>query len=374
MATDIIYKVLWVDDQNKDEDELTDFYKGYQNIAEEYSIELVPFDNWEEAEATLRKDFDDFSAIILDANCKIHKSDTEQEEFITAVLPSLTSLFGEKRKLLPWYLLSAGTMSNFNTVVSGARYQHSKRKEDWGNMLYLKDVADDSEKSPSKLFANIIRVAKDQALNIVLYRHADTFCYLGQDKIIDARARKLMLRMLSALYYPEDNIKFEFAGNPLRKVLEYLFWSARKYGLLPEECLEEEKGVKRIAIQLASLFMAGSDMKYNKEGAQPGVEWIIRWGKSPTSKNANDGEAIFTREIASIVNNIRIFTNEDSHTSEDEPWYIDEARKDIFFGYVLQMCHIIRWFGQYIEKHPYAEENKRMIRYISKQVQHGRTY
>lgn len=374
MATDIIYKVLWVDDQNKDEDELTDFYKGYQNIAEEYSIELVPFDNWEEAEATLRKDFDDFSAIILDANCKIHKSDTEQEEFITAVLPSLTSLFGEKRRLLPWYLLSAGTMSNFNTVVSGARYQHSKRKEDWGNMLYLKDVADDSEKSPSKLFANIIRVAKNQAMNVVLYRHADTFCYLGQDKIIDARARKLMLRMLSALYYPEDNIKFEFAGNPLRKVLEYLFWSARKYGLLPEECLEEEKGVKRIAIQLASLFMAGSDMKYNKEGAQQCVEWIIRWGKSPTSKNANDGEAIFTREIASIVNNIRIFTNEDSHTSEDEPWYIDEERKDIFFGYVLQMCHVIRWFGQYIEKHPYAEENKRMIRYISKQVQHGRTY
>lgn len=374
MTPDIIYKVLWVDDQNKDEDELTDFYKGYQNIAEEYSIELVPFDNWEEAEATLRKDFDDFSAIILDANCKIHKSDTEQEEFITAVLPSLTSLFGEKRRLLPWYLLSAGTMSNFNTVVSGARYQHSKRKEDWGNMLYLKDVADDSEKSPSKLFANIIRVAKDHAMNVVLYRHADTFCYLGQDKIIDARARKLMLRMLSALYYPEDNIKFEFAGNPLRKVLEYLFWSARKYGLLPEECLEEEKGVKRIAIQLASLFMAGSDMKYNKEGAQQGVEWIIRWGKSPTSKNANDGEAIFTREIASIVNNIRIFTNEDSHTSEDEPWYIDEARKDIFFGYVLQMCHVIRWFGQYIEKHPYEEENKRMIRYISKQVQHSRTY
>ncbi|MCQ2263711.1 MAG: hypothetical protein MJZ70_05450 [Bacteroidales bacterium] len=267
MTTDVIYKVLWVDDQNLDEtNNLTDFYEGWQLKAGNHNIELVPFDNWEEAEYSLKKDFDEYSAIIIDANCKIHKNDTEQEEFITAVLPSLTNIFGEKRRVLPWYLLSAGTMSNFGKIVNGARYQHSKHEEDWGNMLYLKDADEKSKEYPSKLFENIERVAKDQAMNVVLYRHYDTFCYLGQDKLIDARARKLMLRMLSALYYPEDNIKYEYAGNPLRKVLEYLFWTARKYGLLPEECIEEEKGKKRIAVQLASLFMAGVDVKYKKEG------------------------------------------------------------------------------------------------------------
>lgn len=31
MITDVIYKVLWVDDQNKDEDDmLTEFYEGWQ--------------------------------------------------------------------------------------------------------------------------------------------------------------------------------------------------------------------------------------------------------------------------------------------------------------------------------------------------------
>ena len=98
MITDVIYKVLWVDDQNKDEDnQLTAFYEGWQLKADKYNIELVPFDNWEEAEYSLRKDFDEYSAIIFDANCKIYKNDTEQEEFITAVLPSLTNIFGEKR-------------------------------------------------------------------------------------------------------------------------------------------------------------------------------------------------------------------------------------------------------------------------------------
>ena len=129
MTTEIIYKVLWVDDLNYDENnELTDFYEGWQLKAGKYNIELIPFDNWEEAESSLRKDFDDYSAIILDANCKIHKNDTEQEEFITAVLPSLTNIFGEKRRVLPWYLLSAGTMANFGTIVNGARYQHSKHE------------------------------------------------------------------------------------------------------------------------------------------------------------------------------------------------------------------------------------------------------
>ena len=358
MTTDIVYKVLWVDDLNLDENnELTDFYEGWQLKAGKYNIELVPFDNWEEAEYSLRKDFDEYSAIILDANCKIRKKDTEQEEFITAVLPSLINIFGEKRRVLPWYLLSAGTMSNFSKIVNGARYQHSKHEEDWGTMLYLKDVIE-GENAPDMLFENIARVAKDLAMNVILYRHHDTFCYLGQDKLIDSRARKLMLRMLSALYYPEDNIKYEYAGNPLRKVVEYIFRSARKQGLLAEECFDDDE----IKLQLASLFMAGANVSYDIKDKNKQV----RWGIVGNSKNGMGGDYIFPKEIADIVKNTLEFTSEDSHTSEDEPWYIDEERKDIFFGYVLQMCHVIRWYGKYVEKNNDPIENSKNIKLVRK--------
>ncbi len=361
MTNEVIYKVLWVDDQTFENGEITEFYDGFQGRAESHGIELVPFDNWDEAEYSLKKDFNEYSAIILDAYCKIHKDDTEKEEFITAVLPSLTNIFGEKRKVLPWYILSAGTMNNFGNVVNGARYQHSKHEEDWGNMLYLKDTPD-FEANPDRLFENITRIAKDMAMNVVLYRHHDAFSYMGQNQLIDVRARKLMLRMLSALYYPEENIGFEYKGNPLRHVLEYLFWSAYKYGLLPDECIEEEKGKKRIAVQLASLFMAGKNVNYTpKDNDSNKIKHTVRWGKAPTGKDKNDGEAIFTEEIATCVNNIRIFTNDDSHTNEDDPWYIDEERKDIFFGYVLQMCHVISWYGKYIKSHSDRSENLKMI-------------
>ena len=54
MTNDVIYKVLWVDDQTLENGETTSFYIGFQGIADNYNIELVPFDNWEEAEHSLR--------------------------------------------------------------------------------------------------------------------------------------------------------------------------------------------------------------------------------------------------------------------------------------------------------------------------------
>lgn len=50
MTNDVIYKVLWVDDQTFENGEITSFYIGFQGNADKYNIELVPFDNWEEAE------------------------------------------------------------------------------------------------------------------------------------------------------------------------------------------------------------------------------------------------------------------------------------------------------------------------------------
>ena len=351
MDAGVIYKVLWVDDQSKDENgNNTALCESLQLKAGEYNIDIDAYDNWEDAESVLKREFDEYTAIILDANCKIYKQGTEREEFITAILPSLNQIFGEKQKLLPWYILSAGTMSNFSGIVNGASHQHSKHKEEWGNMLYLKHVANDDEKSSSELFKNIARVAKELPNNVILYRHYDTFRYLGEDKQIDLRARKYMLRMLSAIYYPEEDIYDEYEGNSLRKVLEYIFWSAYRYGLLPDECIDKEK--KIVILQHASLFMAGANVNGNK----------YRWGNPGPLKDGKGGDAIFTTEIANIVKNILYFTNKCSHAQKRR---IDKKNKELFFSYVLQMCHVIKWFGNYVEKHPDNLENKKMHVYIN---------
>ena len=348
---DIEYKVLWVDDD-------LSIVSATRLAAEDYNLVLDHYSNWEEAEAALRKNFEEYSAIILDANCKIKQTDIEQEEFITAILPSMLSIFGEKQMTIPWYMLSAGTMSMFQSIVSGAKYQHAKHEEEWGDMLYLKDAPDDSEQCSSKLFANIERVARDKAMNVILFRHSDVFQYLGKDKLIDSRARKLMLKMLSALYYPEENIKYEYTGNPLRKVEEYIFRAARKKGLLAEECFDSRD---HIVLQDASRYMGGLTIRCF-DGRD--VKYYTRYGQAGNGKDGSGGDTIFPDDIAMIAKNTLSFSNSDSHTEENEPFFIDEANKELFFSYVMQVCHLIKWFGKYVGQHPDVNANKQMQQII----------
>ena len=50
---DIRYKVLWVDDLTGTQDEI--FATGFESVADEKGIDLIPFTNWEEAELELKR-------------------------------------------------------------------------------------------------------------------------------------------------------------------------------------------------------------------------------------------------------------------------------------------------------------------------------
>ena len=66
-----------------------------------------------------------------------------------------------------------------------------------------------------------------------------------------------------------------------------------------------------------------------------------------------------------------IFSSANSHTSEeneytinDKDLIIDESEKELFFGYVLQLCHVIKFFGHFVETHNNKEENLKMIKKV----------
>ena len=93
MLNEIPYKVLWVDDD-------LSIIEGYQIKAEEYNIDLCPVNNWEDAEKLLKENFEEYSAIILDAECKMNAHDPEECSFIHKVLPSLIGLFNLNSAIL----------------------------------------------------------------------------------------------------------------------------------------------------------------------------------------------------------------------------------------------------------------------------------
>lgn len=345
----LLYKVLWVDDDLSIVDStILD--------AEEYNLELIHKDNWVDAEKYLRENFEDISAIILDANCKIRKGDLEGATFIGSILPRLTAFFGEKQAYIPWFILSAGTMDNFNFVVETASNCH--KTEYWGQMMYTKGCADDAPNSSSNLFKNIQRIAEDSPLNTILYRHKDVFQYVGDGKLIDKRAYNYLLHMLSALYYPEENIGFQFEGNPLRKVLEYVFRAANRNGLLPDECIGN--GDKFNLLE-SNRYMSGLNTRHsNVRYGKPGKDAEGR----PTS-DGRGGESIFPTYMGYMSQAIIQYTNTDSHTVENNPYTIESSNKEMFFGYLLHLCHIIKWFGEYVSKHPNVETNRSMVSKVS---------
>lgn len=340
MREETFYKVLWVEDDQT-------IIGGYQITAEVKDIELDVATNWEEAEEKLRINFNEYSAIILDAQCKIKKDDKVASNlFLGHASVRLSRIFGEKHKFIPWYVLSAGTMDDFGVVLELINTEERKNFDSlWGPLRYIKAVDEEV------LFDNIKKVSSNTSINTVLFRHAEVFKYLGEGRIFDyVNARIYMLKMLSALYYPEENLNFEYEGNPLRKVLEYIFRGANSYGLLPDDCFNT-KG--HIILRNASGYMAGDEVKVF-DGRT--VKHKVRYGEP--------GESIFNSEIAMFVKNILEFSSSDSHTNEDDPYVIEENKKEIFFGCVLQLCHVVKWVGEHIKCNPDVELNKSKTKII----------
>lgn len=358
MSGNLKYNVLWVDDNPTND---KNFVIGYQLIAEQYGIKLIHFPNWEEAEVSLKKQFDEFSAIVLDAECDMTSTSAQKEKdkFIPKVVTRLTSIFNERKRVIPWYILSAGTMTNFDYAIDVALDSHSPYEEEWGPMLYLKDVPDDDSKNLKNLFQNINLIARDQSDNVVIYRHQDVFKYLGDNKLIAKFARNELRKMLKALYFPNEEahaIKFE--GNPLRKVMEYVFRAALKYGLLPIECIERDNQINLLE---SNRFMSGLNTKHSN----------LRYGKPGSLKDGRGGDTIFPEYLGHITRAIIEFGSVDSHTNDDFQYTINdkdleltEDEKELFFSYVLQVCHVVKWFGAFVDDHPDIAKNKAMIKKV----------
>lgn len=250
-------------------------------------------------------------------------------------------------------------MANFSFVVDIAKEAHLPYEDEWGQMLYLKDVPDGDPNHWSKLLENILQVAKDQTNNIILYRHRDVFRHLGDNKLIAKFARAELRKMLCVLYFPNEGVNgFKFEGNPLRKVMEHIFRAALKYGLLPIECIEKDNQINLLE---SNRYMSGLNTRHSN----------LRYGTPGSKFEGRGGETIFPEYLGNITRAIIEFGSIDSHTNEAFPYTIDdkdleltEDEKELFFSYVLQVCHVVKFFGKFVEEHPNKEVNKAMKRVV----------
>ena len=138
--------------------------------------------------------------------------------------------------------------------------------------------------------------------------------------------------------------------------MEHVFRAAHKVGLLPNECFDR---AGQLNLLDANRFMSGIATYHSK----------LRYGKEKNEKMGVENDTIFPKYMGFITQNILNFASANSHTSEmneytidDKDLAIDENEKELFFGYVLQLCHVIKFFGHFVETHNDKNTNLSMIK------------
>lgn len=357
MSNKVFYKVLLVDDNKA-------LGTSLQPQAERYSLDLQQCECWEDAKQVFsnKNDFLEWDAIILDARCVDRKGSPADLHFLQCALRDINVFCERYNSKIPWYVLTAGGKEDFEFVMEDVRRIPRDEKE-WGKMLYFKDKpCDENGKDDiDYLFENIQKAAPLRTRNKIKHQYSALFEVMKSCQF-EPESEDIMISVLSALHFPEENKGFDpvLYYNRLRQMVEYLFRAANKIGLLPDYFIEGGK----VNLQGSSLYLDDKPFTPSKDS----TILSIRYGE--------EGERVFHKNIASIVKNVLSVTSHHSHTieidKEDEKellaYYLETRSPNLLFGYALQLCEVIIWFGNYAKSHNDREANLAKCKVLKKET------
>ena len=328
MAANQLYRVLWVDEE---EDRW-----GLKEQARRLDIIVYQYHSWEEAKMILERRFDAFSAIVLDGKSVIKQSDQPTEDFLYQVVKELETLFAQHEEQLPWYVLSSQKGEAFSQTLH--RISMGDRQEMiglWGTVGFEKDA------QIQELCVQLRKVVGQRKENKIGRMYRPVFSVIRE--YLNAEASNVILDILMALHFPETKRNFDAVlyYTQLRRILEYLFRAANQLKILPDEVMGDSE---KINLSNSSLYLSGREVVL-------GHGKIVRYGKP--------GDAFFPPIVAQLVKSILVVANKNSHTSELGTIemntlrnYYDTIRSDnMLFGYTLQLCDVIVFFGKQAEKY-----------------------
>lgn len=345
-AYDLI-QVLWVEDD-------PNVIKTYPLKAEFMDLELVPYPCWDDAKVALENDYDRWSAIILDAKCKQHRESTDNAvRFLGEALKDIAALSMEKRRIIPWYVLTGGAESEVSDSITDDRM---KWDADWTNSTkkkyYSKNV--DNE----MLYRRIRYHTKKSPRVQIREMYYDSYEALST---LNQEASEIILDIFEAMHYPVDHPDFNpvLYYNQLRQILEWNFRNANKYAIIPDECIVDNK----VNLNQCCCYLCGKNATATKIP--------FRYGEY---RNKNDYDRIVPQYIENMMFLILNFGNINSHTTvltktdqQKLGSFINDSVRNsryLIFSLALQVCEITLWMYKYVGEHQDIERNKAMFRTI----------
>lgn len=326
-----LIQVLWVEDDEK-------VTKTYPVKAKLLGLQLVPHLCWDDAKVALEREYDRWSAIILDAKCKHHRESADNAvRFLGEALKDISTIAQKKGRTIPWYILTGGDESEVSDSINDDRMEWDS---DWTvakHKNYYSKATDRDE-----LYRRIrYRASISPRLQIQkMYRNVFEAI---EECNIDIEAYNALEDLLIPIHFPDEidakdyNDKFQKA----RDVLEYIFRSMSTFGILPN-------WGKQVNLTASSLLLDNMDFK-NKDDS-PIVTSRAR---------------ILPKELSRImkvmVNIIPPFCHSDSGIEDNvrKKEYINSVDNSTFLlkSFTLQFCDLILWYRNYLREHPDKEEN-----------------
>ena len=321
------YNVIWIDD------EWDTIGKAFIQICEKrHKIHIKAFKTRREGMDALEQNLKFWDAVILDAKAYNNSSANEVAD-VDGLYEAIKQI--ERLKLkrhIPYFVLTRQPDLMDDKMFEKSVGKFYKKNAEGQNQLIedLKNEVGNSPRHQLKVFYNDVMER--------LYS-------------LDIEAGEDVLNILEAMHYPDRYPGFEPVNyyNKLRKILEWNFKEANKYGIIPDECIED--GV--VNLNQSCCYLCGLNCDHIH----------LRYGDE-TKK-----ERIVPKHIKDMMFLVLYLGNIKSHTAklpkDDidrlERYIKDEVRNSryLIFSLALQTCEITMWLGRYMDEHPNKEENLR---------------
>ena len=321
------YNVIWIDD------EWDTIGKAFIQICEKrHKIHIKAFKTRREGMDVLEQNLKFWDAVILDAKAYNNSSANEVAD-VDGLYEAIRQI--ERLKLkrhIPYFVLTRQPDLMDDKMFEKSVGKFYKKNTEGQNQLIedLKKEVGNSPRHQLKVFYNDVMER--------LYS-------------LDIEAGEDVLNILEAMHYPDRYPDFEPVNhyNKLRKILEWNFKKANKYGIIPDECIED--GVVNLNQSCCYLCGLNCDHIHLRYGDETKKERIV-------PKHIKD--MMF---LALYLGNIKSHTAKLPKDDIDrlERYLKDEVRNSryLIFSLALQTCEITMWLGRYMDEHLNKEENLR---------------
>lgn len=325
-------QILWVEGNSL-------IHRDFQKEALSYGLQLVPFDCWDDAYKSLRNDFSRWAAIIMQPKSKLHVGSLKKVmQFLPQAFSDINVISAIKGKSLPWYILTDIDEKEFVDLVLECRLVWDRG---WPNKYYDSSVREERLMLFKRIKAQT-QVNEKLMVRTGQYKNVfDALDYLYGYQL-SSKVGEIMEDLLVSTCFGKAGIS-NFGC--VRNVLEYLFHSMVKNGLLPKN-LKNTSNKMNVAgcSKLLSGFNVDTDYYHFKV-----IDSIIN--------------EIMSRNIYNILRLVNAGSHADiGNDSIVLDNYLNSVgTNNLINSCALQLCDVILWYEQIIKNTQKQKDEHRKV-------------